>query len=195
MSLGSRYAPGMSTPDFDAVRAFFATFEEAQCAAWNACLDREVSWLDTVKKKAVLTRFFEAEPGDVVATLSRPRKADDAWYAQHGARDVGPRTVHALQAVRVGGSPMVFLYVSAFERNALGMNERFAVEGGGEAMRIIAREVRCGECGGAGCPVCRSRGWRYAGGRELGQVEPLGDVVRLEAPAHEESRALYHALA
>jgi len=184
----------MSALDPSAVRDFFAEFDQAHLDVWGINLDASKSWLDTVKKKATLKRFFEAEPGDVVEMLSRSRKADDAWYAKHGARTVGPRVIHAVQPVTVGGAPMAFVYTDAFEKNELGMNERFAVEDAGGALRIAARQVRCGECGGTGCAVCKQQGWRFAGGRELPAPKPVGNALKLIAPEHEGTKALYDAL-
>ena len=157
--------------------------DATQLEIWQFTLKPDVSWLDTVKKKVTLIPFFEAKPGDVVSELSRPRKVTDAWFAQHAARSVGNRTLHAIQPVTAGGTAMALVYTSSFQRNELGMYERYAVAEVEGELKVVSRQVYSTEYG-----------WQHAGGRELSSIKPTGEADKFEAPAHEDSKTRYDAL-
>lgn len=173
----------MAKLDLSSARKLVADADATQLDVWNYMLQPDVKWVDTVKKKRELMPFFEADPGDVVDTLSRPRKADDAWFEKHGARSVENRTIHAVQAVEVGGAPMALVYTSAFLANDLGMNERYAVAEVDGDLKIVSRQV-----------YSTDSGWQHAGGRDLAEPKPTGDVKRITPPDHEASRAIYDEL-
>ena len=157
--------------------------DATQLELWQFKLKPDVSWLDTVKKGRILVPFFEAKPGDVVSVLSRPRKVTDAWFAQHSPRSVGNRTIHAIQPVTAGGTAMALVYTSSFQRNELGMHERYAVAEVEGELKIVSRQVYSSEYG-----------WQHAGGRELTAIKPTGDADKFEAPTHEGSKTRYDAL-
>ena len=173
----------MTEPDTDAVRHFFTRIDATQLEVWQFTLKPDVSWLNTVKKKVTLVPFFEAKPGDVVSELSRPRKVTDAWFAQHSARSVGNRTIHAIQPVTAGGTAMALVYTNSFRRNALGMYERYAVTEVEGELKVVSRQVYSTEYG-----------WQHAGGRELTSIKSTGDAEKFEAPTHEDSKTRYDDL-
>lgn len=173
----------MTAPDSATVRDFFTRMDATQLELWQFVLRPDVSWLDTVKKKVALIPFFEANPNDMVNMLSRPRKVTDAWFSQHGARTVGPRTLYAIQPVNAGGTAMALVYTSSFESNTLGMNERYAVAAVEGELKIVSRQVYSSEYG-----------WRHVGGRKLTAIKPTGAAGKLETPTHEGSKVRYDAL-
>lgn len=173
----------MTALDSAAVHNFFTRMDATQLEVWRFTLKPDVSWLDAVKKKATLVPFFEAKPGDVVSELSRPRKVTDAWFAQHSARTVGNRTIHAVQPVTTGGTAMALVYTSSFQRNELGMYERYAVAEVGGELKVVSRQTYSNEYG-----------WQHAGGRELTSIKSTGDAKKFETPTHEDSKTRYDAL-
>ena len=64
-------------------------------------------------------------------------------------------------------------------------------------LRIIARWGICLTCQGTGeldgeeCHQCRGRGWEEAGGQKLGDLGPVVETHRFEAPTEEASLADY----
>ncbi|MCO4770087.1 MAG: hypothetical protein KDA24_08670 [Deltaproteobacteria bacterium] len=184
----------MSAHDLSAVRDFFVEFDKVQLETWTFKLEPEVRRVAAIKQEMKLDGYTEGKAKDMVKVLARPSRPDEAWFAQHGARDVGARTLHAVQAVTVSGTAMALVYTNAFERNELGMNERFAVAEASGELQVVSHQTRCGECGGSGCGVCKQQGWRHAGGRELSKPAPTGEVTKLAAPEHADTRALYDAL-
>jgi hypothetical protein len=185
----------MSSHDLNAVEDFFRRFDALQLETWSIKLNPDTGRVAAIKQEMKLDALTEGKAKDMVKVLARPSRPDDAWFAQHGARDVGTRTVHAIQAVHAGGEALAWVYTNAFERNELGMNERFAVGTVDGALLVISHQTRCGECGGSGCGVCKQQGWRHAGGRTIGASEPTGQVKKIEAPTHSQTAALYEAMA
>jgi hypothetical protein len=184
----------MSAHDLSAVQDFFVEFDVAQLDTWNLKLQPDAGRVATLRQEMKLDGYTEGKASDMVKVLARPGRPDDAWFAKHGERTVGRRTIHAIQPVDVAGAKMALVYTNAFERNELGMNERFAVAEADGGLRVVSHQTRCGECGGAGCGVCKGQGWRHAGGRQLGACTASGEALKLEAPEHEDTRALYDAL-
>ncbi len=184
----------MNPHDLSAVRDFFVEFDKVQLDTWAFKLKPKVSRVAAIKQGMKLDGFTEGKARDMVSVLSRPSRPNEAWFAQHSARAVGNRTVYAVEPVTVGSEKMALVYTNGFETKALGMHERYAVTDVGGGLRVVARQTRCGECDCSGCGVCKQQGWRHAGGRELTKPTSAGSAIKLVAPDHAGTKAIYDAL-
>ncbi len=173
----------MSAHDLSAVRDFFIEFDNVQLETWNLKLQPDAGRVATLRQEMKLDGYVEGKAGDMVKVLARPGRPDNAWFEQHSARSVGNRTIYAIQPVTVGGTAMALVYTNSFERNELGMNERYGVADVGGKLQVVSRESHSTE-----------HGWRHAGGQKTGSVKSAGETEKLEAPTHAGTRALYDAL-
>jgi len=95
----------MAAIDLDAVQRRFAEFDETHLATWATYLDPEAGRIPMLMQEMKLDAFFTEQAGEVVETLTRGDAPDADFLARHGAREVGPRTVYAVQAGTMGGKP------------------------------------------------------------------------------------------
>ncbi len=184
----------MNPHDLNAVRDFFIEFDNVQLETWNLKLEPDAGRVATIRQEMKLDVYTEGKAKNMVSVLSRPGSPDEAWFAQHSARVVGNRTVHAVEPVTVGSAKMALVYTNGFETKALGMHERYAVAEVGGGLQVVSRQTRCGECGSSGCGVCKQQGWRHAGGRELSKPTCAGPADKLVTPDHAGTKAIYDAL-
>ena len=106
--------------DLEGILEFFNRLMTAEAETWALRLNEGISWIDTIKQRKVLNAFFEAKPGDVIEQLDRPRNADAEWLEKNGAKTVGARTVHAIQATTVDGVSMAQVYADDYRKQGFG---------------------------------------------------------------------------
>ena len=184
----------LSPEDLDSVRDFFDRFRAIESETWAFLLQEDLGRMDVIRQKIKINEFFEGKAQDFVESLQRARRPDAAWFEKNRAIVVGPRTVFALQVGNIEGVQMALVYSENFKKDMVGMRSRFVVADVDGALKIVARQVRCGDCDGEGCGVCGRQGWRRAGGRRLQKPKKLGELRKLVVPTDLTSKGVFDAL-
>jgi|GEM_PF-5205007 len=178
----------------DDVLGFFDHLGSVEKEVYSGLLVDELDMMDEIKLRKKLKPLFDGKPDTFITLPQRPAAPKPDWLEKARAKDTGKRTVYAVQVAEAGGDTVVLVYCDEYVKNSLEMWNRFAVGFVGEFLKVVAREVRCGDCGGTGCGTCKQRGWRNAGGDDLGKVT-VRETRKLTAPKDDAaSQALYEAL-
>jgi len=178
----------------DDVLGFFAHLGRLEAEVYAGLLVDELDMMDEIKLKRRLKPLFDGKPANFIELPQRRVTVTPEWLAEKRAKETGPRTLYAAQVAEVGDDTLVLVYCDQHEKNTLELWNRYAVGFVGEFLMVVTREVRCGDCGGTGCGLCKRRGWRHAGGRELGRVT-VKETRKLVAPTRDAvAMALYDAM-
>lgn len=182
----------MASP-IDDVLGFFEHLAGAEAAVHQGLLVDELDMMDEIRLRKKLKPLFDGKPGSFIDLPQRPITPKPEWLAKERGRETGPRTVYACQIASVGDDTLVLIYCDEYVKASTGMWNRFAVGFVGDFLKVVTREVRCSDCGGSGCAVCKRSGWRHVGGRKLRKVVAK-ETRKLVAPTDPESLAVYDAL-
>lgn len=186
----------MSAHDFDAVLGLFERFRAAEAQLWATSLDPELPWSATLDAEIALDALLGRRAADMLELLQRPATPDAVWFEAAGARTVSDRVVYALKAAKARRDPVTFVYTDNYEKKKRdkGMQNRFAVGELEGELKIITREVRCGECKTLGCASCQQQGWLHVAGQKLKKIEYVGEARKLVEPTHAVSKQIWDAL-
>jgi hypothetical protein len=186
----------------DEVIAFVQDFIAREYEARRACCQPDRSVFEDKRREA--ESFFDQEAGSI--------GLDMAWNWASEKED--PDLAKALPQILARMRPDILFLVRRYRHPRWGDLYRAWVDGGTQrrrtsyllslfvartprGLRIIAKWGTCVTCRGTGvldgegCPECGGTGWEFAGGEQLGELGPVVEVRRLEAPTDPQSLADY----
>jgi hypothetical protein len=160
-------------------------------------------------KFLTLVRAWDAMfGGDLRSGLSRPHDEPAAKYTSEknvaAAGRQRARSIFAVARYKHGGTDLYRAWMGDTElrRGVEGIPENFYVARDGGALKVVALYMVCSKCFGAAtlpdgetCPSCDGTGWVHRRGTEWGDLGPILELRKLQAPTDPRYQRAYEALA